>query len=99
MRLEAGSGEVKSDLTDQDGLARKVSRSSEGGLVVEESVRFIDALAFGNRWNLRLKTILSHCFCIIAQVSLRDDVVAMCIDCKRSSTLIELKIHRAEMCI
>ena len=46
--LEAGSREVKSDLTDQDGLARKVSRSSEGGLVVEESVRFTDALAVGN---------------------------------------------------
>ena len=64
--LDTGSEEVKRDLTDQDGLARRVSRSSEGGLGVEESVRVIDALAFGNRWSLRLKTILSHCFCIIA---------------------------------
>ena len=43
--LDTGSEEVKRDLTDQDGLARRVSRSSEGVLVVEESVRVVNALA------------------------------------------------------
>lgn len=46
MRPAAGSAGVKSDFRDQEGMARRASRSSEG-LVVEESVRTADALAFG----------------------------------------------------
>ena len=38
--LAAGFAGAKSDLTDQEGLARRASRSS-GGLVVEESVRIV----------------------------------------------------------
>ena len=42
--LEAGLAGAKSDFTDQEGLARTVSKSSEG-LMVEETVRVLDALA------------------------------------------------------
>lgn len=71
-------GGAKSDLTDQEGLARRVSKSSEGGLVAEESVRVVDALAVWTGWNLRVRKSLGHCLCVIAQVSLRDAGVAGC---------------------
>lgn len=59
-------GGVKSDLTDQDGLARRVSKSSEGGLLAEESVRVVDALAIWIGLTLRIKLVLSHWLCIMA---------------------------------
>ena len=62
--------EVKSDFTDQEGLARRASRSS-GGLVVEESVRIADALAVWIGCILLVRRVLRHCLCAMAQVSLR----------------------------
>lgn len=60
MGLEAGSAGAKSDFTDQEGLARRASKSSVG-LVVEESVRVLDALALWNGLKLLARTVLSQC--------------------------------------
>ena len=59
----------KRDLTDQEGLARRVSRSSGRGLVVEEwvRVRFAGAEKVLIDWNLLARMDLSSCLCGIAQ--------------------------------
>lgn len=60
MGLEAGLAGIKSDFTDQEGLARRASKSSEG-LMVEESVRVPDALVLWNWLKLLARTVLSQC--------------------------------------
>lgn len=64
MRPAAASTLVKSDFTDQEGLARRASMSSEG-FVVEERVRIVDALAVWSGWILRVRRVLSQCLCVI----------------------------------
>lgn len=83
--VEAEFGGVKSDFTDQEGLARRASRSSEG-LVIEESVRIANALDC----TLLERMFLSQCREFIAQVSLSWSLVAM-------RNVHELKICRAEV--
>ena len=50
----------KRDLTDQEGLARRASKSSED-LVVEECVRVPDALALWIVLRLLARTVLNQC--------------------------------------
>ena len=63
--MEAGSAGAKSEFTDQDGLARRASKSSKG-LVVEESVRIAGALAVWINCSLLVRAALSQCLGTIA---------------------------------
>lgn len=64
---------VKSDFTDQEGLARRASRSSEG-LVLEDSVRVVDAFVIWISCNLADRMVLRLCLGNITRVLLRDEV-------------------------
>lgn len=65
---------VKSDFTDQEGLARRASRSSEG-LVLEDSVRVVDAFVVWISCNLADRMVLRQCLGNIARVLQRDEVL------------------------
>lgn len=63
--LEAALVGAKSAFTDQEGLARIASKSSEG-LVVEESVRVLDALTLWIGGMLLARRVLRQCLdCIV----------------------------------
>ena len=66
---------VKSDSTDHEGLARRLSRSTEG-LLVEEYFRVTDALVSENGWDLRVGKVLRQGLGIMAQLLRRDAFVA-----------------------
>lgn len=68
---EAGFAGEKSDFSDEEGLARKASRSSEG-LVVEESVLLQYTLAVRSGCGLLARTLLRQCLGTIAQIVFED---------------------------
>ena len=66
-----GLAGVKSDCTEKEGLARRVSKSSLGWVFKDEA-RFAGTFVIGLGWRLMVWMALSQCQClrIIAQVSL-----------------------------
>lgn len=83
---------VKRDLTDQEGLARRVSRSS-GGLALEERGRVVGGFASRMGCSLVDGIFPRQCFGIIAQVLLLRDEVAIA----AKSDGLGLEICRADL--
>ena len=94
-----GLAGVKSECTEKDGWARRVSKSSLG-LVFEDEARFVDTFANGLGWRLMVWMALSQCQClrVIAQVSLTNTHLSLqSEDVHNSVGILEFEIHRAEI--
>ncbi len=77
--VAAGSAGLKSDVTDQEGVARRVSSSSGvWALAGEESGRVKDVLAVCGRGSLLVRMVRRQWRGIIALVSLTKALIARC---------------------